>query len=204
MAQAPSSWPGGVLGQDSIQIEILQSDPNAAARLRAARLLGMQGGQTAIPALAQAAAFDPDRQVRTMGGDAIAQIRRRTANAWAVRPPAGLDSQRALVESWYQLYLRRAADEAGMRDYLDRLRRGVGPIDVQAAMLGSDEYYQLHGNRPRAWVAGLYADVLARSPSVREIQDWIQTLGKNNGSREQTAADFLRAAQAELAQQQRP
>jgi hypothetical protein len=30
--------------------------------------------------------------------------------------------------------------------------------------MGNEEYYKLHGSRPRPWVAGLYADVLDRYP----------------------------------------
>jgi hypothetical protein len=163
-------------------------------------VLGLRGGSSAISALAQAAAFDPDRQVRAAAGDAIALIRRRAAGSWVQRPPAGPNSHRALVESWYQLYLRRPADPTGLRDNVDQLRRGVSPIDVQASILGSEEYFKLHGNRQRSWVAGLYADVLDRSPSHREVQNWIQLLQRAGGSREKTAAEFLRAAQPELAQ----
>jgi len=198
-AQFSVTVPSSVAPNEAGPIETLQSDPNAASRREAARVLGLRGGASAIPALAQAAAFDPDRQVRAAAGDAIALIRRRTASSW-IRPPSGPNSHRALVESWYQLYLRRPADPAGLRDNVDRLRRGVSPIDVQASILGSEEYFKLHGSRQRSWVAALYADVLDRSPSHREVQNWIQLLQRAGGSRERTAADFLRAAQPELAQ----
>jgi hypothetical protein len=153
-----------------------------------------------IPVLAQAAAFDCDRQVRIAAGDAIASIRRRAAEDWILRPPQDPKSYSDAVESWYQLFLHRSSDLAGLRDYVNRLRRGIPPEDVMAAILGSEEYYKLAGERQRPWVAALYADVLDRSPSHREIQDWIQTLGRNGGSREKTGADFVRSAKPELAQ----
>jgi hypothetical protein len=185
------------------QIEILQSDPNPGSRQQAARQLGLRGTQAAIPALAQAAAFDAERQVRAAAGDAIALIRRRGVGAWIGRPPLGQNDQRALVESWYQLYLHRPSDPAGMRDYLDRLRRGADPLEVQAAFLGSDEYFRLHNSRNRSWVVALYADVLDRSPTPREINHWVQSLNRSGGARDGTALEFLRAAQAELAQRNR-
>src|SRR5262249_37124466 len=160
---------------------------------------GLRGDPSAIPALGQAAAFDPDRQVRVAAGDAIALIRRRAAGGWMQRPPQGVNGHRALVESWYQLYLHRPADPAGLRESVERLRKGVDPLEVQAGILGSEEYYKLHGARPRSWVAALYADVLDRSPSPREIQHWVQVLGRSGGSRANTAVEFLRTAQAELA-----
>jgi hypothetical protein len=164
--------------------------------------LGSSLDSSVIAVLAQAAAFDSDRQVRIAAGDAIALIRRRAAAGWTQRPP-GPTNYRLLVESWFQLYLRRPADPAGLRVFVDRMRRGAGPIEIQAALLGSDEYFRLHGSRERSWVAALYTDVLDRSPSHREVQDWIQKLRRSGGTRESTAAEFLRAAQAELAQRPR-
>jgi hypothetical protein len=192
------------VAQDNGQIEILQSDPSGAARQEAARWLGLRGGVTAVAALAQAAAFDADRQVRIAAGDSIALIRRRAAGDWAQRPRQGGGDRRALVENWYQLYLRRPADPTGLADCLTRLRGGSGVLEVQAFILASEEYFRLHGSRQGSWVAGLYADVLDRSPSPREIQHWNQLLNQAGGSREQTATDFLNAAQAELAQNNRP
>jgi hypothetical protein len=198
--QFPASVPGGFVAQDAAQIESLRADPDAARRREVARALGLRGGLNVIPILAQAAAFDSDRQVRIAAGDAIALIRRRGAGEWILRPPPGAHNYRALVESWYQLFLHRPADPDGLRDYVGRLRRGIAPEDVQAGFLGSEEYYRLQGSRPRRWVAALYADVLDRSPTPREINGWIETLARNGGSREATAAEFLRSAKPELAQ----
>jgi hypothetical protein len=191
--------PSAVAPQEAAQIETLQADPDGGRRREVARLLGLRGGLAMIPVLAQAAAFDSDRQVRIAAGDAIALIRRRAAGDWILRPP-GPNDQRALVESWYQLYLHRPSDPAGLRNHLDLLRRGISPEDVQAGILRGEEYYQLHAGRQRPWVAALYADILDRSPTPREVQGWIQTLGRNGGSRERTAAEFLRSAKLELAQ----
>jgi HEAT repeats/Domain of unknown function (DUF4214) len=188
--------------QDAGLIDTLQSDPDPGARLQAARGLGSRGSLRAIPALANAAAFDSERQVRICSGDAISAIRRRNAGEWIGRPPVGGQHHQRLVESWYQLYLHRPSDEAGMRDYLGRLRNGQGPMEVQAAMLGSDEYYRLHSARQRPWVVAMYADVLDRSPSARDVQNWLQALVRLGGSREKTAAEFLRSAQLELNQRQ--
>jgi hypothetical protein len=199
---APARLHAGLPPQEAGLIEALQSDPNPGQRLQAARALASVGGLRAIPALANAAAYDSERQVRISSGDAIAAIRRRNAGDWIGRPPVGGQHHRRLVESWYHLYLHRPPDDAGMRDYLDRLRRGQSPLDVPAAMLGSDEYYRLHGARQRPWVVAMYADVLDRSPSARDVQNWLQALVRLGGSREKTAAEFLRSAQLELNQRQ--
>ena len=193
-----ASTQGPYRPQEVEQLESLKADPDSGRRRELARVLGLRGDLGVIPALAQAAAFDCDRQVRIAAGDAIALIRRRAVSDWILRPPPGPKNYTALVESWYQLFLHRPSDPAGLRDYVDRLRRGIAAEDVLAGFLGSEEYYKLYGSRDRAWVAALYADMLDRSPSRREIQGWMQTLDRNNGSREQTAAEFVRSAKLEL------
>jgi hypothetical protein len=118
-----------------------------------------------------------------------------------VRPPRPGNFDQ-LVDSWYRLYLNRAPEAQGMRDQIDRLRRGDSPEEIQAGILGSDEYFRLHGSRRHAWVAALYSDVLDRSPTRREVDTWVDTLDRFGGSREQTAQEFLRGARRELAQRQ--
>src|SRR5262245_3794930 len=80
-AQAGAQFAPGFT-QQNVQIEVLQSDPDAAARREAARWLGLRGSVMAVSALANAAAFDPDRQVRIGAGDAIVLIRRRNVGNW--------------------------------------------------------------------------------------------------------------------------
>jgi hypothetical protein len=89
-----------------------------------------------------------------------------------------------------------------MRDFLGRLRRGARPEEVQAAMMGSDEYFKLHGSRPRAFIAAMYVDVLGRAPSRSEVNVWMTTLERFGGSRERTALEFLNVARQELARRQ--
>jgi hypothetical protein len=179
-------------------VEALQEDPKPAARRDAARQLGLRGSMATAHYLARSAAYDPDRQTRIAAGDAIALIRRRVAESWVPRPPRP-PTYEALLTSWYQLYLDRAPDEPGMKDFLNQMQQGASPEAIQAAMMGSEEYFKLHGSRKRAWVAGLYADVLDRSPAPEEINGWLQTLERLGGARDRTAEEFLRGAKDELA-----
>jgi hypothetical protein len=183
-------------------VQALWEDPDAGGRREAARELGRRGTMAAVHHLARAAAFDPNRDVRIEAGDSIARIRRRVSEGWAGGPlqPAGFAR---VVDSWYRLYLNREAEPVGLRDQMERLRRGDSPEEIQAGILGSDEYFRLHGSRRAAWIAALYSDVLDRSPSRREIASWLETLERTGGSREQTALEFLRGARRELAERQR-
>jgi hypothetical protein len=180
-------------------VQVLVEDPDASNRREAARDLGRRGTMAAVHYLARSAAYDPEREVRIESGDAIARIRRRVGEVWAARPARPGDFAQ-LVDSWYRLYLNRAPEPEGMRDQLDRLRRGDSPEEIQAGILGSDEYYRLHGSRRHAWVAALYSEVLDRSPTRREVDTWVDMLDRNGGSRDRTALEFLRGARKELAE----
>jgi hypothetical protein len=113
-----------------------------------------------------------------------------------VRPPP--DPQIELVQAWYQRYLRRSIDIAGLQGWVTLLRQGASHDDIKAAMLGSPEYYRLHGGIPTNYVIGLYGDVLGRSPNELELALWVNRLVGLRNDRTRLAADFLRASQAEL------
>jgi hypothetical protein len=103
-----------------------------------------------------------------------------------------------LVQNWYLQYLQRPADECGLRSWVRQLRCGKPPECVEAALLGSDEYYRLHGCTPEGFVRGLYADVLGRAPGERDLGFWMGRLGAC-GCREKLARAFLWEAHKELA-----
>src|SRR5262245_3340968 len=157
-------------GWQENHLTLLETDPDPARRRQAAATLGQYGDGQAIRALAKAAAFDPDRAVRVAGGDAIAAIRQRTHDDWIRPTPApGPEYRERIVRAWYRLYLQREPDAGGLAQWVGELDRGTAPEAVQATLLGSDEYYKLHGGTLPRWLASLYRDLLGRSPSVEEI-----------------------------------
>jgi hypothetical protein len=105
----------------------------------------------------------------------------------------------ALVQNWYQTFLHRTPDPVGLGMWVQQLRYGTPPAVAQAGILASPEFYQLHGSTPEGFVAGLYGDILGRSAGSGEIYNWVDRLYRT-GSREQTALEFLTAAQVELGQ----
>jgi hypothetical protein len=113
-----------------------------------------------------------------------------------VQPP--VDPQVELVQAWYQRYLRRSIDITGLQSWVSLLRQGASHDDVKAALLGSPEYYQLYGNRPVAFVTGLYTDILRRSPNREELALWLNRLRQLRDDRTRLAGDFLVAASGEL------
>jgi hypothetical protein len=113
-------------------------------------------------------------------------------------PQVPFDPQVEMVQSWYQRYLRRSIDMTGLQGWVSLLRRGASHDDVKANILGSPEYYQLHGNTPEGFVAALYGDVLGRAPNRDELPLWTNRLGQVRNDRPRVASDFLRASNSEL------
>src|SRR5262245_51397596 len=83
------------------------------------------------------------------------------------------DPQAALVQSWYERFLRRPADPEGLAGWVGELRRGARPADVLADILASREYYDLHRRRPDRFVIALYRDILRRTPRPDEVATWL-------------------------------
>jgi Domain of unknown function (DUF4214) len=102
-----------------------------------------------------------------------------------------------LVQSWYEKYLGREADPGGLAVWTQQLET-LGPAQAEAGVLASDEYYARHGSSPVGFVEGLYADVLGRTPSADEVDNWVSRLMVDGGNRAQLAQEFLAAAQPEL------
>ena len=104
-----------------------------------------------------------------------------------------------LVQSWYGQFLNRPADPAGLANWVRLLRRGASPEDLEAAILGSQEYYDRKGGHPAVFIRGLYLDVLSRHARAPEVESWLSRLAEYNGDRTRIAAEFLRESQPELA-----
>jgi hypothetical protein len=86
------------------------------------------------------------------------------------------------VTGLYRAYLRRAADIPGLNGWISALsQRQITDEQATADFLGAPEYVNNHGGftnglPDRDWVIGLYHDVLNRTPSDTEIQNWLGAL----------------------------
>jgi hypothetical protein len=79
----------------------------------------------------------------------------------------------AQVASWYQAYLGRTTDP-GSYIWVDQLARGASPEEVQAGIVGSDEYYNRAGGTPQAFIQALFRDALGRQPTPGEMDFWLR------------------------------
>ncbi len=197
---------------NAVYVRTLLTAVDGRERVEAARRLGRSGDERVIQALARAAVSDDEPRVRQEASEAITRIRRQTGTAVVPEqglpggfpgfqppvPPALADPHAELVQAWYQRYLRRSVDWNGLQNWVGQFRRGMTQEQVQAALLGSDEYYQAHGGRPAGFVRGLYEDVLGRQASWGEVRGNVDRLNRLRGDRAAYAEQFLSAAVPEL------
>jgi hypothetical protein len=179
-------------------------------REEAAQRLGSSGDLRWISVLSGAAANDPSLRVRRAAQDAIASIRQANGRPGIGGPPSWQrppswgggwrpnDPNADMIDAWFQRYLGRSVDRGGLDSRLALLRRGADPLDIEADIIGSDEYWNRNGRSVAGFVRGLYRDVLGRDPNAPEIRNWSARFTANRGNRSAVAREFLQAAQLEL------
>jgi hypothetical protein len=77
------------------------------------------------------------------------------------------------VQGFYEEYLHRASDTAGVNYWIGRMSRGTTFEQVRLAFVGSPEYFALYGNDPNRAVPALYHDILGRAPDSAGLQYWV-------------------------------
>jgi hypothetical protein len=97
------------------------------------------------------------------------------------------------VNALYQAILHRPADVSGRNYYVGRLADGATENQVATSLLLSTEYQQSRGSN-KAFVTGLYQDLLGRAPDSASEKAWVTAL--NNGmTRNQIIDAFLNSAE---------
>jgi hypothetical protein len=101
------------------------------------------------------------------------------------------------ITAAYGKYLGRSPDEMGLNAWLTLMMdRKVTDEGLESGFLGSPEYIRKHGGPGRGWVAGMYQDLLSRTPAQTEIDTWMKVLA-NGTSEAQVAYGFTASAERE-------
>jgi hypothetical protein len=95
-----------------------------------------------------------------------------------------------VVQGFYQHYLHRQADPGGLQAWVNAIAGGATFEQVQAGIVGSQEYFQLHGSTNNGFVTALYQDALNRLPDPGGLSFFIQELN-NNVSRQTVASQIF-------------
>jgi len=126
----------------------------------------------------------------SMSGVPSFDLRSRLAGAFF-----GSDEYQAnLILHDYQQLLGRAPLASEVTFWLTAMQTGISDKDVLADFTQSPEYYQRAGGTDRAWIDGLYHDLLGRTPSTGEENAWLAVLA-SGASRGAIASGFAHSAE---------
>ncbi|HEX5443508.1 MAG TPA: DUF4214 domain-containing protein [Pirellulales bacterium] len=78
-----------------------------------------------------------------------------------------------VIADLYETYLGRAVDAAGLNYWLGVWNANQGPEQVQAGIIGSQEFFNTAGGTPQAWVTALYQNLFDRNPGPSEVAYWV-------------------------------
>jgi uncharacterized protein (TIGR03790 family) len=80
--------------------------------------------------------------------------------------PVPQDAATVKVTQWYVAYLHRQPDGPGLSGFAALLRAGHPPHEVQSIILGSDEYFGLHGKTAAGVARAIFIDVTGRAATT--------------------------------------
>jgi hypothetical protein len=92
-----------------------------------------------------------------------------------------------VVQGLYQRYLHRQADAGGLQSFVNLLAGGQTVEQVTEAIVGSNEYFQLHGGTNSGFINGLFNDALGRNVDPSGLSSLSQLLA-GGASRTSAAA----------------
>jgi hypothetical protein len=100
------------------------------------------------------------------------------------------------VRNWYRDYLGRDVGQ-DLPALVGLLRGGMSPTDLQATILGSDEFYSQNGRDPQAFVRDTLQAVTWTDPTYAEVQRWTDRLNQLRGDRFALAREILLGSQTQ-------
>jgi hypothetical protein len=110
--------------------------------------------------------------------------------AWAKPIPAEVQ---AALRDWYARYLGRAPEPAALEFWGAKLAESKHPVDVEASILASAEYYERHGRNPASFVRGLYRDVVGTEATPEQVDFWLSKVYELR-ERDKFLREFMTAA----------
>lgn len=98
-----------------------------------------------------------------------------TRTAIATQFVNSTEARTNLINGFYESYLDRAVDAAGLTTFLNAMNAGMTSTQVQAIILSSNEYF-LRGGSNEGFVSNLYQDLLGRTATAIEASYWVGLL----------------------------
>jgi photosystem II stability/assembly factor-like uncharacterized protein len=85
------------------------------------------------------------------------------------------------VNQLYQQFLSRPADPTGLQSLTNQLQSGLTDAQAEAALLGSQEFFNKNGGTNQKWVDAVYVQLFSRPADPGGEGFWVQQI-KNGGS----------------------
>jgi hypothetical protein len=101
-----------------------------------------------------------------------------------------------VIQGAYHQYLGRAADGPGLAYWIGQMQSGLTDQQLEAAFIGSPEFYQHAGGTDKAWVEALYSSLLGRPPDTAGWNYWTEALARG-ASRAAVAYGFAASSERE-------
>lgn len=98
----------------------------------------------------------------------------------AVQPQRSAEAEQ--VRMWYRDYLGREPGPE-LTAWVELLRGGMSPVDLQATILGSDEFFNAKGRDPQTFVLETLQAVTWQQPTTQDLQRWTNRLNQLRGDR---------------------
>ena len=112
-------------------------------------------------------------------------------SAFAATITSSTEYRSDVISRMYQPYLHRSADSSGVSYWVGQVANGATFEQVRLSMIGSPEYYQIHGGTPKGAVDALYLDVLGRPVDSAGEAYWVQQLNTHATTFSNLAASIL-------------
>ena len=98
----------------------------------------------------------------------------------AVQPQRSAEAEQ--VRMWYRDYLGREPGPE-LTAWVELLRGGMSPVDLQATILGSDEFFNAKGRDPQTFVLETLQAVTWQQPTTQDLRRWTDRLNQLRGDR---------------------
>jgi hypothetical protein len=100
------------------------------------------------------------------------------ASAFAVA--AGIETSverdSIIVAQDYLRFLNRSASTAEIDFWASQMEKGVNAEAVASAIVGSPEFFQIHGNTNSGFITSAYQTLLNRTPTTSELDFWLAVM----------------------------
>ena len=113
-------------------------------------------------------------------------------NPYGTTGAASRTAETDLIRRWYRDYLGREVGPE-VSAWVELLRGGMSATDVQATILGSDEFYSQKGRDPQTFVRETLQSVNWAEPTYSDLQRWTDRLTQLRGDRFALAREILQS-----------